>query len=332
MNWDMLGHEWAVSLLKEHIAQGNLRHAYLFTGSQGLGRRTLALRLAQALNCTNPPAPGVPCRACPDCIQIERMQHPDLAIVEADQKGGTLKVDQIRELQRSLSLAPYQARYRVAVLLRFEEANPNAANALLKTLEEPAPQVIMMITAESSESLLPTIVSRCEVLRLRPLSLETTAQGLQARWGLPPEEARLLAHLSGGRPGYALHLHQSPEQMEARISWLNDHFHLLKANRVERFAYAESLARDRDRLRGTLQVWLSLWHDVLLRTSGSTVPLANLDCSEQIDSLSAHCDLNISYQMVSNLERTFELLEHNVNARLAVEVLMLDLPTYRFVN
>jgi len=332
MNWDMLGHEWAVSLLSEHIAQGNLRHAYLFTGPQGVGRRTLALRLAQALNCTNAQAPGVPCRACQNCLQIERMQHPDLAIIEAGQKGGTLKVDQIRELQRSLSLAPYQARYRVAILLRFEEANPNAANALLKTLEEPAPQVVLVITAESAESLLPTIVSRCEVLRLRPLSLETTTYGLRTRWGLPAEEADLLAHLSGGRPGYALHLHQSPEHMEERITRLEEHFHLLKANRVERFAYAEALIKDRDKLRTALQVWLSLWHDVLLRTSGSTVPLANLDYSDQIESLSSQCDLNISYQMVSTLERTFDLLERNVNARLAVEVLLLDLPTYRFVN
>src|SRR5512145_2723330 len=99
MNWDMLGHEWAVNLLREHIAQDRLRHAYLFLGPEGIGRRTLALRLAQAVNCTNPPEPGEPCRACRTCEQIERMQHPDLAVVKAEGKGGTIKVDQVRELQ-----------------------------------------------------------------------------------------------------------------------------------------------------------------------------------------------------------------------------------------
>jgi DNA polymerase-3 subunit delta' len=161
------------------------------------------------------------------------MQHPDLSIVRAEQEGGTLKVDQIRDLQRSLSLAPYEARYRVAVLLRFEEAHASASNALLKTLEEPSP---LVLTAESAESLLPTIVSRCEVLRLRPLAAEALSQGLQSRWGLLPDQARLLAHLSGGRPGYAMRLHEHPELLQQRQAWLNDHRNLLSASRVARFA------------------------------------------------------------------------------------------------
>src|SRR5689334_15784386 len=100
--WDILGHEWAVDMLYQHASRGEARHAYLFCGPSGLGRRTLALRLAQALNCTNPPAPGVPCRECRDCKQIEAMRHPDMNLVQADAEGGTLKVDQVREVQRAL--------------------------------------------------------------------------------------------------------------------------------------------------------------------------------------------------------------------------------------
>ena len=242
MDWNILGHQWAVDLLAQHAAHGGLRHAYLFTGPSGVGRRTLALRLAQAVNCLKPPIPGQPCGTCPACTRLEKMQHPDLAIIQAEQVGGTLKVDQVRELQRSLSLAPYEARYRVALLLRFEEAHPSASNALLKTLEEPAPKVLLLLTAESVESLLPTIVSRCEVLRLRPLPLDEAADGLQ-RWGLPAAEARLLAHLSGGRPGYARRLHDQPELLEQRQSWLNELSSLLGGSRVERFAYAQAAAR-----------------------------------------------------------------------------------------
>lgn len=104
----MIGHEWAVSLLAEHVAQGRERHAYLLTGPAGVGRRTLALRFAQALNCTQPLVPGQPCRKCPSCKRIEQMVHPDLSLVEAEREGQILKIDQIRELQHTLSLAPYE--------------------------------------------------------------------------------------------------------------------------------------------------------------------------------------------------------------------------------
>src|SRR5690349_17600708 len=130
-NWNLIGHEWAVDMLKKHVVHGTTRHAYLFAGSPGIGRRTLALRFAQALNCSTPSGPGIPCGQCRDCRQIEAMQHADLSLVQADTEGGVLKVDQIRETRRVLTLKPYQANYRVALFLRFQEANDNAANALL---------------------------------------------------------------------------------------------------------------------------------------------------------------------------------------------------------
>jgi DNA polymerase-3 subunit delta' len=326
MTWDMLGHDWAVDLLKEHIVRESTRHAYLFTGPHGIGRRTLALRFAQALNCPQAPSPGEPCRACRTCKQIENMQYADLSIVHADQVGGTLKVDQVRELQRTLALAPYEADYRVAVLLRFEESNPSAANALLKTLEEPPSQVILVLTAESSERLLPTIVSRCEVLRLRPLPLQVVEDGLQALWDLPAERARLLAHLSGGRPGYALRLHRDPDALDQRKACLDDHYRLLSSSRVARFAYAEQLSKDRDTLRDTLEIWLSYWRDVLLRTAGASAPLANLDRKEEIEALASQLNMETARDSVGAIEKTTDLLNSNVNVRLAADVLLLDLP------
>jgi len=326
MNWNMLGHGWAVELLKEHVARQEVRLAYLFTGPQGVGRRTLALRLAQALNCLQPPAPGEACHACRICAHIEQMRQPDLAVVQSEQVGGTLKVEQIRELQHDLALHPYEARYRVAVLLRFEEAHPSAMNALLKTLEEPGPQVVIVLTAESAERLLPTIVSRCEVLRLKPLPLEVVDQGLQNIWGVPAEKAILLAHLSGGRLGYGLRLHQDPQQLEQRHIWLDDHQRLLSQNRGERFEYAEALAKDKDVLRGALLVWSSFWRDVLLKAAGSSVPIANFDRSEEIENLALFFGLHNAYQVVSVLQHSLDQLDHNVNPRLLTEVLMLDLP------
>lgn len=326
MNWEMIGHEWAVAVLQKHVASGKQRHAYLFTGPRGVGRRTLALRFAQALNCPQPKEPGEPCRSCRTCNLIEEMQHPDLAIVQAEEEGGTLKVDQVRELGGRLALAPYEARYRLALLLRFEEAHPSAANALLKTLEEPADRVILLMTAESSEALLPTIVSRCEVLRLRPVPVEIIKSGLERQLGLTEVEARELAQLSGGRPGYALQLHGSPEIRERRSQWLAEHIQLLHSNRVQRFAYAEKLAKDKSSLLNALQIWLSLWRDVLLKAGGASTPAVNADQLETINLLATQFGLETAHQVVSALQRTRELLDQNVNARLATEVLMLDLP------
>lgn len=331
MNWDMISCEWAVDMLKEHVRRDQLRHAYLFTGPLGVGRRTLALRLAQAVNCPEPIEPGEPCRTCRSCMQIERMQHPDLTVTQAEQRGAVLKVEQIRELQRSLSLKPYQARFRVALLLHFEEANPSAANALLKTLEEPAPQVILILTAESVESLLPTIVSRCEVVRLRPLPVAQVAQALQSRWEISAERARLLASLSDGRPGYAVYLHQHQEILDQRQEWLEIHNHMLSGSRGERFSFAETITKEhrennKELLREFLLVWLSYWRDILMCAAGASVEPANQDRVKEVEKLAMKIGFQPAMVMVGALERTLEYLERNVNPRLALEVLMLDLP------
>lgn len=326
-NWGMMGHNWAVNLLAEHLRRQTLRHAYLFAGPAGVGRRTLALRFAQAINCPQPLAPGIPCRQCHTCQRIERMQHPDLAVIQAEQVGGTLKVEQVRELQRSLALHPYEASYRIALLLRFEEAHPAAMNALLKTLEEPPERVILLVTAESPESLLPTIVSRCEVLRLRPLSADELAADLQQTAALSAEQAQFLARLAAGRPGYACQLHQNPALLEQRESWLDQMEKLLAADRIERFRYAERYQKDRDAFRNLVLIWLSLWRDVLLQALNSSVRLVNLDRQALIARLASQLDRDQIIRMVGALERTLNLLEQNVNVRLAAEVLLLDLPS-----
>src|ERR1041385_4629726 len=220
-NWSLVGHEWAVDMLKKHIIHGTTRHAYLFAGPPGIGRRTLALRFAQALNCQTPVGEGIPCGECRDCKQIAAMQHADLTVVQADSEGGTLKVDQIREARRLLVLKPYLARYRVVLFLRFQEANDNAANALLKTLEEAPSYAVLILTADNPEQLLPTIVSRCEVLRLRPLQVDQVQKELESR-SVEGDRAKLIAHISGGRFGYAQRLIGDASLLEWREERLND--------------------------------------------------------------------------------------------------------------
>jgi DNA polymerase-3 subunit delta' len=330
-NWNILGHEWAVDMLRRHVARGETRHAYLFAGAPGLGRRTLALRLAQALNCEKPVAPGEPCFICRTCKQIEAMQHPDLAVIQAmdedgaSKEGGTLRVDQIREVQRTLNLKPYQSPFRVALFLRFQEANDNAANALLKTLEEAPAHAILLLTADNPEQLLPTINSRCEILRLRSLPLETIVADLLDH-GVDEDRARLLAHISGGRPGFARKLIEDATVLEKREERLNDLQTILPASRVDKFSYAEKLAKDKDVMRQTILVWLSYWRDVLLRVAGAETPLINVDRNMEIEFLAGRLNLSAARKVVSAHESALEKMERNVNSRLLAEVLLMDLP------
>ena len=330
MSWDLFGHQWAIELLQGHIRNQRVRHAYLFTGPQGVGRRTLALRFTQALNCPRPPAPGVPCGTCRVCRQIEKQQHPDLFVVQAEEEGGVIKVDQIRQLQHHLSLMPYEGTYRVGLLLNFEKAHPSAANALLKMLEEPPSHVVLLLTAHSAEELLPTITSRCEVLRLRPLPPGALAQALSEHFAVPPERATFLAYLSHGRPGVAFRWQQNPVLLEERQEHLQALAHLLQADLLTRFAFAEQWAKkgreNRPRIRALLQTWLDFWRDVLIQTANPSLPAANQDFLPLIQALQQRMGLAQTHALVVQLLQSLEDLDAYVNPRLILEALMIDWP------
>ncbi|NPA30812.1 MAG: DNA polymerase III subunit delta', partial [Chloroflexi bacterium] len=185
-NWDIIGHETAVQWLQRQIAAQRVHHAYLFVGPRGVGRRTLARRFAQALTCLQPPAPGAFCGQCRVCRQIAAGVHPDFHVLH-DPAG--LKVDAVRQAQQVWNLSPREARYRIALLPEVQHATPAAANALLKTLEEPPAHLILLLTASDPDALLPTVVSRCEVVRLRLVPRAALEEALQARGATPAQAA-----------------------------------------------------------------------------------------------------------------------------------------------
>jgi DNA polymerase-3 subunit delta' len=181
------------------------------------------------------------------------------------------------------------------------------------------------LTADTPEQLLPTIVSRCEILRLRALPISAIESDLLER-GVDEERARLLAHISGGRPGYARKLVDDATVLEKREERLNDLQTLLPAPRVEKFHYAEKLSKDKDVMRQTILIWLSYWRDVMLRVVGAETPLVNIDRNMEIEFLAGRLNLSTARRVVGDLESALEKMDKNVNARLLAEVLLLDWP------
>jgi len=214
----------------------------------------------------------------------------------------------------------------VAVLCEFERATPEAANALLKTLEEPPDQVVLILTATEADVLLPTIVSRCQVLSLRPLPLALVKEALVSRWGADPAHAELLAHLSGGRLGWAVRALEDEALLTRREECLDDLASLMSKGRVERLAFATRLSRDPGLARETLALWLGWWRDVLLLASGSQVPVTNIDRGAMLRQQAGQVTLRQAQRMVAQLQSTIKNLDQNVNLRLALEVLLLSLP------
>ena len=179
-SWPVIGHEWAIELLAHAIRSGRLSHAYLFTGPSQVGKTTLARAFAQALLCET--GQGAPCgeSACRTCQRIAQGRYPDVQIIAAEKN--TIQIEQVRALQADAALSPLEGRRKIFIIREIERATLPAANALLKTLEEPPPQVILLLTSTRRDQVLPTILSRCQIVALRPLPLEQVQAALRERW------------------------------------------------------------------------------------------------------------------------------------------------------
>ncbi|MFQ3662348.1 MAG: DNA polymerase III subunit delta' [Chloroflexaceae bacterium] len=338
MVWNITGHEWAVEQLRVSIRSGTDAHAYLFSGPPGLGKRLLALRMAQALNCEH--GTGDPCLACRGCRRIERGNHPDVRVASMETQAAAgkaeeasrqkeLKIATIREWQRDVNLRPYEGQRRVFILHNAERLSEEAANAMLKTLEEPPPYATLILVADSTD-LLPTIVSRCRALRLRPLPRRQVVTALVDR-GADPETAALLAAWSGGRIGQALQLLETPEAIARRDEQLAALLAIHEQGRSEGLRWAELRAREyrsgeQETVFAWLELWQSWWRDVLLVAAGSPEGVMHIDRQTDLERLVQRHTLPQIYAFVARLDQAARYLRDNANPNLVLENLALHAP------
>lgn len=342
----MLGHERAADLLRRAIARRRIGHAYLISGPSGVGKHALATRFAQALNCERlgpgaveaPPLLGLesdgpqvpPCGSCRRCRLIAQGTHPEVRTVGVEPPHRVIRVADVESIQADAVLRPADVFRKVYILEQAESLHPDAANRLLKTIEEPPPQVVMILTTVDPEATMETIVSRCQHLRLLPLRRAELAEHLVQTAGLAPERAELIAALAEGAVGRALTLTADDRWLERRTQVMDELATLLASDRVGRLRYARGLgdrwSRDQEAVRETLMTWLRWWRDVRLAQSGLDRRIVNLDRRAEIHSQAGLLSPRAVARAVEILRDTLEMLDQNVNARLALDVATLDLP------
>jgi DNA polymerase-3 subunit delta' len=334
---EVLGQQRVIRVLQKALATDNLPHAFLFYGTEGVGRFKTALALAGALFCGS--AQGDACGECPDCRRVQQETHPGLSVIRplskkgekdwiVDPDRGEIRIDQVRELQKWFSMRSFEGGWRVCILDGAEKMNPAAANALLKTLEEPPPDSLLVLVGPTKTQLPLTVVSRCQSLYFPPVPCAEIEEFLRRNPGeLAPEDLSLAAALSGGSVGRALH--SDPEWVSGeRRRWLRRLTDCIgSGSSVSTVSLAEELAGS-DRLAQVLELFLLWFRDLaLFRGIGDADRLLNRDLVDEIQEISERRDtLNwVGKVRIVQQARADLAGRQNLNTRLVMETMLLEL-------
>jgi len=324
--WQVIGQDKILSLLDYSLKTNTTAHAYLLVGPRHVGKGTLAFNLAQALNCDGP---ELPCGQCRSCRRILEGKHADVTPVGLDSKT-EIGIDDIRALQRLANLPPYEGKCKVFIIDGAEYLSTEAANSLLKILEEPPQKVVWLLLAAEEARLLSTITSRCQRLELKPVPSEQVQEILINSYNVDVNKAKLLTQLCHGRLGWALSTLANDDILEQRAQRIAKLISLLTARLERRFAYAQELASQfsQNRRAGSeiMEVWVDWWRDLMLIKGGCKETVTNVDYETVLEKQAGGLSLSEIKGFLANLCLLQEQISKNVNPRLALESLMLNLP------
>jgi DNA polymerase-3 subunit delta' len=332
-DWNIVGHEHAVDILRRTLAAEQVRHAYVFVGPQHIGKSVLAQRFAQTLLCTGGADPQIapldPCNTCLSCRKVLHGNHPDIHIIARPPDKQAILIEQIRLLQSDAARRTLEGRRNIFIIQDAHEMNLQAANCLLKTLEEPEADVILLLTVPETGLLLPTILSRVQLITMQLLPVTQIKSALVQQWEVEPDEADLIAALSAGRMGWAVQAVEDDEMLTERKEQLDLLTKALTASKVQRFEIVQRFGTDGDKIRSLLELWLLWWRDLVLAANGCLDLTVNVDRRDLLKAQAAKIGSSEAQRMIRTILQTQETLAQNVNPRLTLEVLMLDMPTLK---
>jgi len=327
--WQVIGQDRILSLLDYSLKTNTVAHAYLLAGPRHVGKGTLAINLAQALNCDGP---ELPCGQCRSCQRILEGKHADVTPIGLDSRT-EIGIDDIRGLQRLANLPPYEGKCKVFIIDDAEYLSTEAANSLLKILEEPPPKVVWLLLAAEEAHLLPTIISRCQRLELKPVPSERIQEVLVKSYSVDANKAKLLTQLCHGRLGWAVSALAKDDILEQRSQRIDKLVSLLTPtgrSLEQRFAYAQELASQfsQNRRAGAeiSELWFDWWRDLMLIKGGCREGIINVDYGVALEEQAGGLSLSEIKEFLANLCLLQEEISKNVNPRLALEWLMLNLP------
>ena len=304
--------------LNQAIASKRVDGSYLFLGPEGVGKFTFALRFAQALLCEKGNFP--PCGKCHGCSLVKALTHPDLHIIELEPDDKQIKIDAIREFEKKLSFRSFQGGLKIGIIHDAEYLNESSQNALLKTLEEPTPDTVLILSCSNRSRLLPTVVSRCQILRFAPVSKDQLIDILKKEHKVPIEKAKLIANLAEGNLEKISDLEHSLEQRKKFLAkWLE----LRSTNLGEIFPFVQGpFAKN----IGHYLNFLFDWYRDLIRVKLAQSPTFNPDFELEIKSQASKLSLS---QMAAGLDLLLQMEEemttYNLNAQTVGERIFLKL-------
>ena len=317
----IIGHTRQKEILHRALANGRVAHAYLFSGPEGVGKRLMAMALARAIACLEQRG----CGHCLACRKIDHQNHPDLHILEPD--GNSIKIDQVRTFQRELNLKPLEAPRKICIIEQADAMTAGAANALLKTLEEPRGDTLLILLSAQPNRLLETIRSRCQPLPFNRHPNSRIQAELEKQLGIDSTESHVLAALSEGSFKKAFGKDREL-YLDQRRDLLKTLTGLSPGSILPILEFAEQLAADKTVLPDILEIFQAFYRDVLMALQGrSDDELVNLDLKDKVHRVSGRENVAGILAKLEALLETRRQLERNVNRLLAMEVLLLKLAT-----